>query len=203
MSKLDAFLQAIITPFLFLHLFGAFISIVWLAILGKWTVILFGLLYVVIVSVLIRIVLFPAGIFMLIGSYFDNRGKKGITGVFVFLHTFYTYSIVLVSMLLVAFFYSLAIASGSGVVPFSIGAFSIAIGPWFKLAAQKPECYTESMLLFLADISFFIALMLISIFKVDLLIAFIPVFVAFLIGILLTTLFYFQLKAAEDMYRSR
>ncbi|HAL24888.1 TPA: hypothetical protein DCP18_03815 [Candidatus Wolfebacteria bacterium] len=138
----------------FLNYFSGIISGIWLAIIGNWGNIIFGILISVMMPFVYSIVALPTMLFMLPIKYFIEKNNRIATSVFALANLLYSNAIIIVWVMAV-FVYFTDKASGSSSIPLLLWGYSVALAPLAYMAKEEPANSTgTAMGIFLAIISY-------------------------------------------------
>jgi len=125
----------LMVPLIFINLFGDLISAIWLAVLGQWWAIGYGVLLLFSTLVL--------GIVMTFGLVFSapavaliERGRTILAFPLLFLSQVYTYAIITIWCTSVFIFFMSHTDRGT-FWPLLIWSYGVALGPWEYMAQQE------------------------------------------------------------------
>jgi len=122
-------------PITILNLFGGVVSGVWLAVLGDWGSIGYGLLVMVSGSFVLAIAMIPSLVFSGPAIYFARKGVDILIFFFAFLGSLYIAALITVWSGGVLLFFAER-ATADSAIPLLIWSFGVAMTPW-QLMAQK------------------------------------------------------------------
>ena len=114
--------------FLFLGI-GGIVSGVWLAILGEWGAIGYGLWAMVVSHVLVSFVLMASLLLTVPGRYFEQRRMMAGVHLIEFLGRFYFIAVIAIWCIAVFAFFTMKADARSN-VPMLVWSFGVATGPW-------------------------------------------------------------------------
>lgn len=149
-------------PLMVINLLGGVVSFIWLAVLGEWSIIGYGIAGLVISSLCIGIAMMPGLLLAAPSIAFYEKGNKFGFYVFSFLSTLYTVAVLCVWCLGVLYFFT-KLADSSSFIPVLLWSYGVATGPIASMA-QKEQNEYAFISTFFAQISY-IAVMLIVIFS--------------------------------------
>ena len=158
MKPLMSVVNILAFPLIVLNTLGSFISGIWLATLGEWATIGFGLLILVVAPRFLRWSLQ----FVLPLNYFLNKGKA--FGMIVSATLTSVYTVLLMTIWCCGiFFLFITWADASDFIPHLIWSYGIAISPWGFLASKERENFDFAISTFFAELAY-ITLMLFVLF---------------------------------------
>lgn len=114
---------------LLFEILGGVVSGVWLAVLGEWGAIGYGLAAMIGSHVLVGLVLMPSLLLAVPGRHFEHRNMIVAVNVVRFLARLYFVGVVAVWCATVFAFFMMKANSGS-IVPMLVWSFGVATGPW-------------------------------------------------------------------------
>ena len=162
MKTLMSFIKLLGVPLVVLNMLGGIISGIWLAILGGWATIGFGILILIVAPHLLRWSLqLPAAFFAWPMKYFSDKGKTFGTIVTASLSSLYTIAILTIWCCAIFFLFMMRTEPGT-LIPHLIWSYGIAIGPWGYLAS-KEQNNVPALSAFLAELAY-LTLMLFVLF---------------------------------------
>lgn len=174
---------AISIPLAILNMLGGIVSGTWLALLGEWSPIISGIVFIIFSGFLINFALMPGMLFAVPAMIFFEKKKKILGALFGFLNILYTISLLVVWCLYILNKFTL-LADNSSLIPMLIWSYGVAMAPWIFLAQKDQQdggnewsifttffaeiSYVTAMIMFYFDASFtsiaitFSAIMLVS-----------------------------------------
>ena len=129
------FFSFLAIPFWVLNMFGGVVAVVWLAILGEWSLIVFGIIGFFVGRYLIIALLLPAALILSPGAYFLRRGIMSGTYFFGFLGALYCTAVLTVWSLFVLDFFVQQVLPQS-LFPILLWSYIIATAPILWLAKK-------------------------------------------------------------------
>ena len=139
---MEAILGVLAIPLGILNLLGGIVSIIWLAFLGEWHLVLFGIAYAFVGTFLISLVLLPGMIFAAPAAMAAERGKPWITLLLGVPSIIWTYFVLFGSCYI---FLKIAVQNYEGqIIPYLLWAYATAIGPWTYMAQKEEQLGNES-----------------------------------------------------------
>jgi len=132
---------------------ASFIGGVWLAILGEWKLIGIGILFLIASPWILSILMIPALISGLGGSYFYEKRKLNFLGyVLIFVSQFYK-NVLIVITCVFSFLISLSFCTGNNSnIPYLLWSWGIALVPWQFLASKEPDNDYSAIIVFSASV---------------------------------------------------
>ena len=180
MRTLLSFIKILCVPLIVLNVLGGITSGTWLAILGEWATIAYGILILLIAPSLLRwSLLLPSAFFAWPMKYFSDKGKTFGTVVTASLSNVYTIALMTIWCCGIFFLFMMQ-ADASNVILHLIWSYGVAIGPWGYLASKDPDNVASAIPTFLAELAY-ITLMLSVLFTTINLYDAIHIFTAFML----------------------
>jgi hypothetical protein len=124
------------TPLAFLNIFGGIVAGIWLAVLGEWGAIGWGIAAIVLATCGMSIAFLPAVGLGAMGGYFAERGHTLLFTFFAFLSSFYTVGTIALWCGLALYFFA-SLADAGSVIPLLLWSYGIATGPFAWVAAKE------------------------------------------------------------------
>ncbi|MDZ7841650.1 MAG: hypothetical protein U5R46_12680 [Gammaproteobacteria bacterium] len=125
-------------PLAILNLLGGLVSGIWLAVLGDWGSIGYGLLAMFISIFVLSVALVLSILLTGPGAYFANKGMMFPFYVFAFLGHLYTAAIITIWCGGVLYFFSDR-ATTESFIPVLIWSYGVALGPWQWMTQKEIE----------------------------------------------------------------
>ena len=129
MNAMFKLFELLALPFVIFNFLSGIVSGVWLAILGDWGSIGYGILAMIISGFLIGIVLMPSLLFAGPAAYFAKKDIISLYYIFAFLDSLYTVAILAIWCGGVLSFLA-SRATSESVIPALIWSYGVALGPW-------------------------------------------------------------------------
>lgn len=190
MKALTAIITALSVPLIILNMLGAIVSGIWLAVLGQWRPLGFGVLSFFVSSFLLSFAIMPAILLVASAAWLAEKGK--IVGVVFFgtLSSLYNLALVTVWCCGVLYFF-VRDASDGTLIPRLIWSYGVATGPWSYFASQErgdgSEGFASTIAVFFAQLAYLVIMLLVLFTTITLLGAF-QVFASFmLVGLIVQT----------------
>jgi len=138
MRALVTLMAALSLPIAILNMFGGVTAGIWLACLGEWKAIGFGLLLLVSSHFLLAFVLMPGFVFALPAVKAIESGRTVIGGLVGSLSVIYTTTVIVVwSYLMLRYFHGRA--SEASEIPLLLWSYGAATGPWVFMASKDQQ----------------------------------------------------------------
>lgn len=160
-------------PLIILNALGGLISGIWLAVLGMWDIIWFGIISLFISHFIIAFALMPAMLFLAPAAYFltkKNLFATAIGWLLMSLSLFYTFG--LITIWCVGILYNFTkMATPASIIPLLIWSYGVALGPWMFLAAKEQQSGDgEGSIfpVFFAEISYIVSILMILFLEITL-----------------------------------
>ncbi|MBI5528062.1 MAG: hypothetical protein HY897_17155 [Deltaproteobacteria bacterium] len=128
-------ISLVMYPLVLLEVFGAIVSGIWLAIVGQWWAIGYGLLALFAPFVL-GLVMVPGLLFAVSAYALAARGRSFLAFPFVLLGQVWAYAVVCAWCLGVFFFFTSRTGPGT-FWPLLIWSYGVALGPWMYMAEKE------------------------------------------------------------------
>jgi hypothetical protein len=200
MKALTAIMTVLSVPLLILNMLGAIVSGIWLAVIGEWRPIGFGIFSFCVSSFLLGFALMPGLLLIAPAAWFAERRK--ILGVVVFGILSSLYNLALVTAwccAILAFF--VKDATESSLIPRLIWSYGLATGPWSYFASKDQgegtEGFASTLAVFFAQLAYLVIMVLVLFTSMTVLGA-IEVFAGFmLVGLIIQTTLSVMLQLEE------
>jgi hypothetical protein len=180
MKTLMSFIKFLGVPLIVLNMLGGIISGIWLAILGEWATIAYGILILLVAPQLLSwSLLLPSAVFAWPMKYFSDKGKTFGTIATASLSSVYTMALMTIWCCGI-FFLFMTRADASNLILHLVWSYGIAIGPWGYLASKEHDNFASAISTFLAELAY-ITLMLFVLFTTINLYDAIHIFAAFMV----------------------
>jgi len=135
MSALQAVLLVLVCGVANLFLLGVIVSGIWLAVLGEWSALGWGIVAMFLSHYVLELALLPGFAFGAGAVALDNRDSKAGMLVFGSMSNLYTVAVMTAWCLAVLLFF-LARAMPDSWIPLLIWSYGVALGPWMYMAHQ-------------------------------------------------------------------
>src|SRR5712692_8929458 len=127
--------NALAVPLALINRFGGIVAGIWLAILGEWGSIGYGILMLVGAGFLLGRAMMPGMLFSAPAAAFLEKGNKPAFYFFGFLSTLYTIAVLTVWCVVVLYFFANR-ADTSSIIPMLLWSYGVATGPIAWLAQK-------------------------------------------------------------------
>ena len=133
-----ASLTTLSVPIMFLNLLGGIISGIWLVILGEWSEIFRGILFMVVSGFVISIALMPSLLFAAPAALAIQKGKKLLGMFFGSLSVVYTFGLMTIWCIWIMWLFASS-ANDEALIPLLIWSYGVALAPWMWLAQKDQQ----------------------------------------------------------------
>ncbi len=160
MKAFARLLSVLAVPLAIINMFGGIVSGIWLAILGEWSLIGYGLLALMVSGIAISLAIAPSLLFAVPAAAMFEKGHK-IRGAFLgFLGTLYTVGILTAWCILVLVYYTKQ-ANAESIIPVLIWSYGIATGPIVWLATKDLQSGNDYAMLttFFIEIAYILTIL--------------------------------------------
>lgn len=136
-DALEKIIGILSLPVIAVDLLGGIVGLVWLAILGEWGLILWGVILMVIGTFILSLLLLPSFIFAFPAVYFAKKRLNIFVIPFVFLSALYVGILMYFSSLWVIGFVTSALDGVQGSLPYLFWGYCLATAPWSFMASKE------------------------------------------------------------------
>jgi len=136
MKAFLGFITVISIPLLILNILGGIVAGIWLAILGEWGTIGYGVVAFFGSTFTLGFVLMPSIFLAATAAYCEKKGNTFGMFCFATLASLYTIGVLTTWCCIVLSFFSQA-TSGSILIPSLIWSYGIAVGPWSYMVSKR------------------------------------------------------------------
>lgn len=163
-GAMQALVMVFFLPLVLLNLLGGIGSGIWLAVLGEWWAIVYGIVSMLVAAFGLGLVLMPGLLFGVPAMALIEKGKTLLAIPFFILSQIYTYFVIIAWAVFVFYIFT-SRATQETFWPLLIWSYGVALGPLMFLASKDdPGVRTaSSMTTFFAQIAY-VALMVVMIF---------------------------------------
>jgi hypothetical protein len=183
MKALMGLIAVLSVPLMILNMLGGLVSGIWLAILGDWSAIGYGIFSFILSSWLLSFAIAPSMLLVVAATYFLEKGKTFWFTCFGALSGGYVLALVTVWCCGILYLFMHG-TNTSSFIPRLIWSYGVAIGPWAYMASkdQGPgnQGFASSLATFLAELAY-ITIMLLVIFSPITLLGAVKVFGGFML----------------------
>lgn len=138
MNMLFGLVSIALIPLTALNLLGGIVSGIWLAVLGDWGSIGYGVLAMFFSSFLVSAAILPSIIFVGPAAHFSNKGLLSLFYMFAFLGSLYIVAVITAWCGAVLWFFANR-ATGDSYIPVLIWSYGVALAPWQWLAQKETQ----------------------------------------------------------------
>ena len=125
-------------PLAILNMLGGVVSGIWLAILGEWGSIGYGILAMVVSGFVLGIALMPSLLFAAPAAYFAEKGIMFLFYIFAFGSSIYVVALMTIWCGAVLYFFAMRGTSDTW-IPILIWSYGVALGPWQWMAQKDAQ----------------------------------------------------------------
>ena len=125
-------------PLTILNMLGGVVSGVWLAILGEWGSIGYGVLAMIFSGFVLGIALMPSLLFAAPAAYFAEKGIVFLFYIFAFFSSIYVVALMTAWCGAVLYFFAMRATSDTW-IPILIWSYGVALGPWQWMAQKDAQ----------------------------------------------------------------
>lgn len=170
MKAFAKLLSVLAFPLFILNIFGDIVSGIWLAILGEWGLIGYGILALLISGMGIGLAMAPGLLFAVPAAAMLEKGNKIGGYFFGLLSTIYTVGILTAWCILVLVYYTKQ-ANADSIIPVLIWSYGIATGPIVWLAQKDLQSGNEYAMIttFFIEVAYILTILAILFVGVSLL----------------------------------
>lgn len=170
MEAFARLVSVLVVPLIILNTFGGIISGIWLAILGEWGLIGYGILALLVSGMGIGLAISPGLIFAAPAAAMLEKGNKIGGYFFGLLSTIYTVGILTAWCILVLVYYTKQ-ANAHSIIPVLIWSYGVATGPITWLAQKDLQSGNEYGMItaFFIDVAYILTILAILFVGVSLL----------------------------------
>ena len=138
MSAIIGLMKVLAIPLGLLNILGGIVSGIWLAILGEWGTLGWGLLAFVVSGIALKLVLMPSTLLVIPAVHFGEKGNLFAMYILAFLSYLYVIAVVTVWCVAVLYFFAKR-ADASSIIPMLIWSYGVATGPWAWMAQKDRQ----------------------------------------------------------------
>lgn len=138
MGALVGLMKVLAIPLALLNILGGIISGIWLAILGEWGAIGWGILALTVSGIALSLVLMPSALLAVPAAHFSEKGNLFAMYILAFLSNLYVIAVVTVWCVGVLYFFAKR-ADASSFIPMLIWSYGVATGPWAWMAQKEQQ----------------------------------------------------------------
>lgn len=138
MNILMRIINILAVPIALINLLGGIISGIWLAIIGEWSAIGYGILALFISGFGLAIAFIPSTLLSVPGVYFAEKGHKIPLYIFSFISNLYIIAVLSIWCGAVLFFFAQR-AHTNSIIPLMIWSYGVATGPLIWMAQKEQQ----------------------------------------------------------------
>ena len=197
METFTKFAAALSIPLALLNMLGGIVAGIWLAILGKWGIIGYGIAALFVSGFGLGIAMMPGLLFAAPAAALHEKGNKLGFRFFCFLGALYTVAVLTAWCIAVLYFFARQADSGS-IIPILLWSYGVATGPiaWMAQKEAQGGGGEEAMIsTFFAQVAYVIVVLAVLFFRVSL------VDVTILFGVIMVVGLIFQFRIALQLER--
>jgi hypothetical protein len=132
---MEAIVTLLFLPLMLLNSIGGVVAFVWLAILGKWSIIGYGIAFMIGMPILFSIAQLPGMGFTLAASWFADKKWRTLMILTVFLGSLWTSGLIVVWCIGVVVRH-VNLAADTSLIPVLLWGYTVAIGPLAYMASK-------------------------------------------------------------------
>ncbi|TSA02351.1 MAG: hypothetical protein D4R81_04985 [Nitrospiraceae bacterium] len=206
MNGIARLIAILAPPIGIFNIIGGVGSAIWLAILGEWGSIGYGIGIGFGAMLAIGFILTPAMLLLdAPAAYYFDKGKQAPAHFFGFLSVLYTAAVIAIWCIAILYFY-VQRANPQSIVPTLVWSYCIAIGPWASMAMKENgnlaiEWAATSTVLF-AEVGYLAMIIMILLSRVTLGDVFTAFSLAMLLGMAINHKIVLEIQKAERIVRS-
>lgn len=197
-AKLATFLSV---PLGLINMLGGIVAGIWLAILGEWGIIGYGIAALFVSGIGLGIAMMPGLLFAAPAAVLHKKGNKIGFYILGFLSALYTIAVLTVWCIAVLFFFSKQ-ANVDSVIPTLIWSYGVATGPIVWMAQKEMQGGNEYSMIstFFAQVAYLLVIIVILLFRVSLLDVTILFGAIMFIGLIIQFRIASQIESEEAYY---
>jgi|HigsolmetaAR201D_1030396.scaffolds.fasta_scaffold10813_3 hypothetical protein len=155
---MQALVMVLMVPLMLLNFFGGIGSGIWLAILGEWWAIGYGIAGFLLSHFLLAIILMPGILLVGPAALLMEKGKTFLAFPFLLLSQLYTFAVITAWCMFVFYFF-MSRAGQDTFWPLLIWSYGVALGPWMYMAQKEQQGGTgdaSAMTTFFAQVAYIV-----------------------------------------------
>lgn len=197
MGALVGFMKVLAIPLMLLNVLGGIVSGIWLAILGEWGAIGWGILAFTVSGIALGLVLMPSALLAVPAAHFGEKGKLFAMYILAFLSNLYVIAVVTVWCVAVLYFFAKR-ADASSIIPMLIWSYGVATGPWAWMAQKEQQGgsgFASVVSAFFSQVGYIVMVLAVLLARVTLIDVIILFAIVMFIGLII------QFKASLEIQR--
>jgi hypothetical protein len=135
----SALLQLLLLPLMLLNFFGALVAGIWLAVLGDWRAIGYGIASIFVSTFILGIALLPQSVLGAPAIWCYEKGYRVVGWIFGLLSAVYLYALITVWCGFVFWFFMSMSKSPHALFPLLLWSYGIATAPWSYMANKETQ----------------------------------------------------------------
>lgn len=140
---MDNFIAGLMVPITLINMFGGIIAAIWLLFIGKWSVVLFGIIIGLVSTYLIGFAMFPSFLLSAPAIRCIEKGNSIFGHFLLFLSHLYTMGLLWYwSIMVFGFFLSYSGRFGEGTFPLLLWAYGVATSPVGHMASKDRDNFS-------------------------------------------------------------
>jgi hypothetical protein len=168
MNAILGTMTALAVPLGFLNAFGGIVAGIWLAVLGNWGAIGWGIAAILLSTFGISLALLPGMALAAPAAYFAEWGYKLPFHFFALLSSLYTVAVIALWCGIVLYFFA-SQADSSSVIPLLLWSYGVATGPFAYMASKEgDDAFASIAATFFAQVGYVVMVLLVLFFRVTL-----------------------------------
>lgn len=155
---MEKLVMLLMVPLMLLNFFGGIGSGIWLAILGEWWAIGYGVVGLLLSHYLLAIIIMPGLLLAGPAVVLIEKGKTFLAFPFLLLSQLYTYAVISAWCMFVFYFF-MRQAGQDTFWPLLIWSYGVALGPWMYMARKEQQVGTgdaSAMTTFFAQVAYIV-----------------------------------------------
>jgi len=191
--------KASAVPLAFINGFGGIIAGIWLAILGEWGSIGYGIVMLIFAGFALGIAMMPGLLLAAPAAAFYEKGNKAGFYAFSLLSTLYTIAVLTIWCIAVLYIFAKR-ADSSSIIPMLFWSYGVATGPIAWLAQKDLQSGNEYAMIstFFAQVAYLLVILVVLFARVSV----VDVFVLFGIVMLVGMIIQFRIAFLEEKSRA-
>lgn len=197
MEAFSKFAAVLAVPLGLLNMLGGIIAGIWLAVLGKWGIIGYGVAALFVSGFALGIAMMPGLLFAAPAALLHKKGNKLGFYFFGFLGALYTVAIITAWCIAVLYFF-VRQANSDSIIPILLWSYGVATGPMGWLTQKEVQGgggVSATIATFFAQVAYVIVILAVLFFSVSL------VDVIILFGAIMVVGLVFQFRIASQLER--
>ncbi|MBI3781685.1 MAG: hypothetical protein HY278_11615 [candidate division NC10 bacterium] len=194
-------IKTLVVPLAILNMLGGIVSGIWLAVLGEWGTIGFGIVVIAISIPALGFALMPSMLLAVPAAHCATKGRTVGFLCLIALSNLYTVAIITVWCCAVLFVF-VKDAPSSILIPTLIWSYGIATGPWGYMASKESQSsdFGPTLAAFMAQLAYLVIMLMVILLPVTWLQA-LKVFAGFmLVGLVIQTTIVYLLRKESRQF---